>query len=165
MLLPTLLSLSLNLLPAEPATAPTLKPVGESRLKVLWFPIYHARLYSDDGRFDGIDAPLALDLTYLRDIDAEDLLKHTRSEWQRLNLYDGQASEAWLASLASIWPDVRAGDRLTLMMQPQQSTFYFNGEPIGTLADAQFGERFLAIWLHPDSRYPKLRNALIGKAP
>ncbi|MBY5921774.1 chalcone isomerase family protein [Ferrimonas balearica] len=163
MLTTLLLSLSLNALPTEAPSLAMMKPVGESRLKVLWFPIYHARLYSDDGRYDGIEPPLLLDLTYLRDIDAEDLLEHTRSEWQRLALYESRDSEAWLASLAAIWPDVAEGDRLTLMVQPQHSTFYFNGEPIGTIAESRFGEQFLSIWLHPDSRYPKLRNALIGQ--
>ncbi|MBY5992589.1 chalcone isomerase family protein [Ferrimonas balearica] len=163
MLATLLLSLSLNLPPTEAASAWTLEPVGESRLKVLWFPIYHARLYSDDGRYDGIEAPLALDLEYLRDIEAEDLVDHTRSEWQRLALYEGATSEAWLAELTRLWPDVAKGDRLTLVMNPKRSTFFHNGEALGSIDGLDFGERFLAIWLHPDSRYPRLRNALIGQ--
>ncbi|MBY6186401.1 chalcone isomerase family protein [Marinobacter hydrocarbonoclasticus] len=163
MLATLLLSLSLNALPVEAPAADRMKPVGESRLKVLWFPIYHARLYSDDGRFDGIEAPLALDLLYLRDIDAQDLVAHTRSEWKRLDLYRKDASEGWLSTLTKLWPNVAKGDRLTLVMGPEQSTFYHNGDPLGTIAGSQFGPDFLAIWLDPDSRYPKLRNALIGK--
>ncbi|MBW3139827.1 chalcone isomerase family protein [Ferrimonas balearica] len=164
MLATILLSLSLNVPLDQVSMAPPMKPVGESRLKVLWFPIYHARLYSDNGVYDGIEAPLALDLTYLRDIDADDLIDHTRSEWKRLNLYDAKTSEAWLMKLAQLWPDVASGDRLTLVMQPEQSVFFFNGEPLGHIAEARFGEQFLAIWLHPDSRYPKLRDALIGQS-
>ncbi|SHH77675.1 chalcone isomerase family protein [Ferrimonas marina] len=156
----TLVALSLVLSQASPLAA--LQPVGETRLKVLWFEVYNARLYSHNGDYNGIQAPLALELEYLRDIDADDLVEKTREEWQRLGLYRADQSEPWLNRLSTLWPDVEKGDRLTLKLEPDHSAFYFNDQPLGRVDGGGFGLSFVAIWLHPEARYPKLRSQLIG---
>ncbi|GAA5190305.1 chalcone isomerase family protein [Ferrimonas gelatinilytica] len=139
------------------------QPVGKTKLKVFWFPVYEAHLYSPDGEFRSLNHPLALRLRYLRDIDSKELVSSTRDEWQRLGLYHPDASETWLKQLASLWPDVEKGDELMFRYDGDSSHFFFNGEPLGSLSDSGFGPQFAAIWLHPNTRFPSLRRELIGE--
>jgi len=159
--------LLLSLLWAAPLAAAQLEdlhPVGDATLRVLFFTIYDSRLYTPDGDYEGVEPDLALQIIYRRDIAAADLIDRTRKEWRNLSLY-GEGSEAWLAQLTSLWPDIEQGDSLTLRVDAQlASRFYFNGKHIGTIDDPAFTEDFLAIWLSENSSYPRLRDQLVGEA-
>ncbi|EKE76720.1 chalcone isomerase family protein [Gallaecimonas xiamenensis] len=125
---------------------------GQGRYSYLFWDLYDARYYkAEDGQ--------ALSLTYLRAIDADDILAQTRKEWRRLDLGQPQ----WLAWLARYCPDVQAGDELRLEVQQQQSRLYFNGQLLASNDDPAFGPAFLAIWLSHKTRAPGLRQALLGK--
>jgi len=152
----------LALLLAGNAQAEQLQLVGQARLEVLFWSIYDSRLYTADGRYSDGQRPLRLELEYLRDIEAADLVEQTRNEWQHLQLRaDGK--ELWLQDLARLWPDVREDDVLALeMSESGRSTFLLNGKPLGSIDDPQFGPSFLAIWLSPDTSRPELRRSLIG---
>ena len=147
---------------AEPLTG--LKQVGAARLKVLFWNIYDSTLYSADGKYQQDAFPQALQLVYLRDIDAEELLKHTRDEWHRLGV-PKQSAQHWLSQLKAIFPDIKEGDELTLRVSEQgHSEFYFNSQAIGLITEAEFGSAFLRIWLDENSSYPKVREQLIGQS-
>lgn len=140
-----------------------LKPVGEGRLEVLFWPIYNSRLYSADGQYRERQRPLRLDIEYLRDIDADDLVAQTRSEWAHQELAD-ERQQLWLASLGRLWPDVSKNDVLSLLVDDSEvSTFYRNGELLGSINDPDFGRSFLGIWLSPKTSRPELRLSLIGQ--
>lgn len=152
----------LALLLAGNARAEQLQLVGQARLEVLFWSIYDSRLYTADGRYSDGQRPLRLELEYLRDIEAVDLVEQTRNEWQHLQLR-AQEKELWLQELARLWPDVREDDVLALeMSESGRSTFLLNGKPLGSIDDPQFGPSFLAIWLSPDTSRPELRRSLIG---
>ena len=152
----------LALLLAGNAQAEQLQLVGKARLEVLFWSIYDSRLYTADGRYRDGQRPLRLELEYLRDIEAADLVEQTRNEWQHLQL-PVQEKELWLEELARLWPDVREDDVLALEMRESgRSTFLLNGKPLGSIDDPQFGPSFLAIWLSPDTSRPELRRSLIG---
>ncbi len=152
----------LALLLAGNAQAEQLQLVGQARLEVLFWSIYDSRLYTADGSYTDGQRPLRLELEYLRDIEAADLVEHTRNEWQHLQLR-AQEKELWLQELARLWPDVREDDVLALeMSESGRSTFLLNGKPLGSIDDPQFGPSFLAIWLSPDTSRPELRRSLIG---
>ncbi|MCC2614742.1 chalcone isomerase family protein [Aestuariibacter halophilus] len=139
-----------------------LQKVGEATLSVLFWDIYTSRLYSPDGNYPGIQPPLALDIEYLRDISADDLVQQTDKEWQRLGI-DHQNVTDWLSMLSDLWPDIREGDRLTLRVEENgNSTFFYNHEAIGHIEDQAFAGHFLSIWLDPACRYPDVRKQLIG---
>jgi len=150
-------------------TGEPLRHVGEGRLRKFGFHVYDASTWAThsplppDGRVQG---PFVLQLVYARDIDAADLVDATRDAWSTLGLLDTDA-ERWLLTLASLWPDVSAGDCLALQLESNGvSRFWFNGKPLGAIADVTFGPRFAAIWLHPDSPEPSLRAKLLGgRAP
>lgn len=147
---------------ASAAETGPLQMVGEARLKVMFWPVYDSRLFSPDGSYSEGRRPLRLDIQYLRDIDAKDLVSHTRKEWERLQVAETDRLQ-WLASLARLWPDVGEKDVLSLVLDEQgRSTFLLNGEPLGDIDDPGFGEDFLAIWLSPDTSRPELRLSLLG---
>jgi hypothetical protein len=148
---------------AVPAGAAQLQKVGEAHLKVLLWPVYNSRLYSSDGNYVAGQRPVRLDIEYLRNIDAADLIARTADEWRHQDVTHERQPE-WLAQLAELWPDVAEGDVLSLLVDDRNvSTFYRNGERLGTLEDPDFGQHFLDIWLSPDTSRPELRLALLGQ--
>ncbi|GAB3034311.1 chalcone isomerase family protein [Bowmanella dokdonensis] len=159
------LALGLALFSIKPLASPLadLKLVGQAKLSVWFWDIYQSSLYSPDGKYRQGHYPLALQIRYLRDIKASELIEATEEQWQALALKD-KAIPSWLKQLESIWPDIQKGDELTLeVTQNRISRFYHNGEPIGTFEDPDFGPAFLAIWLAENASYPKLRGQLTGR--
>lgn len=147
--------------------APTeqLQPVGSTTLKVMFWTIYNSTLYTENGEYEGIEPGLALEIEYRRNIKREQLIGATRDQWQELGLYQSEVSENWLQELAGLWPDIRRGDSITLLVEADMSaSFFHNDRSLGTLQDAGFTETFLAIWLAENSTFPELREQLIGQS-
>lgn len=159
------LVLILSLLSTPAATSDSWQQVGQAKLSVLFWDIYVSRLYSLDGQYQSLNGPLLLRITYLRDIEADDLLDATQDEWDKLGL-DKQQTQTWLKELKQIWPDIKENQELSLVLaEDGSSEFYFNQAPIGAIRDKAFGASFLSIWLSPDTSYPALREQLIGVRP
>lgn len=147
-----------------PATvsANQLELVGEARLKVWLWPVYDSRLYSEGGEYRTGELPVRLEIEYLRDVRASDLIRHTLKEWQKQGI-DHPNKPAWVSFLDRIWPDVSREDVLALEVSDSgTSTFYLNGSRLGTIDDDDFGRHFLDIWLSPSTSHPALRNRLLG---
>lgn len=141
-----------------------LRPVGQGEMHWLWFKLYDATLYSQDGRYGPHRYPQALSLTYARDIDRQDILDATAQEWQRLAPGDSQAQARWLAALSGVLPDVKAGDRLTFYVDEQgQGELWLRDRSLGRIAEPGFSAAFLAIWLADNSRDPALTLRLRGQ--
>jgi hypothetical protein len=139
-----------------------LKKVGEAKLKVLFWDVYNSSLYSQTGEYQADDFPQALEINYLRDIDADDLIARTLGEWEKLGIKQDTFT-AWVSPMTEIFPNIKKGDTLLLnVSRDQQSEFYFNGKAIGKITDKNFGPSFLRIWLDENCSYPKVRNQLIG---
>lgn len=159
LLIPLLIAL---LLPLKALSSPIhdLTMVGEGKMRWLFWELYTARLYSEDGIYQQNDYPLALAIRYNRDIEKRYLLQATVQEWDRLGIaWTGR----WTMLLDNMWPSVTSGDELLLRINPEGiSQFYFNGEPIGEIDDPDFSRAFLAIWLSPQTREAGLRAKLIG---
>jgi hypothetical protein len=140
-----------------------LEKVGEAKLEVLFWSIYRSRLYCPDGSYEPGVRPLRLEIEYLRDIRSEDLVKRTGEEWEQLGVTDPQREE-WLATLRALWPDVSKNDVLAVELdENSRATFFHNERRLGSIEDPDFGQRFVDIWLSPDSSRPELRLALTGK--
>ena len=147
---------------AEAPQAEPLALVGEGTLKVLFWSIYHSRLYCPDGVYEPGVRPLRLEIEYLRAIKREDLVERTAEEWDKLGVTD-PARKRWLARLAELWPDVAKNDVLALELDRSgRATFRLNGDSLGVVEDPAFGEHFVDIWLSPETSRPKLRLALTG---
>jgi hypothetical protein len=141
-----------------------LKKVGEAKLTFMFWDVYQSHLYTETGEYLEDTYPVALDIQYLRDIKAKDLVHRTAQEWQKLGLQE-PIFTPWLAKLEAIWPNIVKNDKLLLVVDKyKKSTFYYNGQEIGELEDPAFGPGFLAIWLDDKASYPQLRKQLIGQA-
>lgn len=144
-----------------------LRLTGEAELRILFLSIYQSRLYTVNGSFESIDAPLALEIEYLKNVTAEKLVSSTRDEWVHQGIYDldTESAEAWLVQLQALWPDIKSRDVLLMRFnQDGSSEFFFNGKSLGVIQDDRFGPRFLAIWLAPETRFPATRQQLIGNS-
>lgn len=157
----TLLLLSLG--PTALAQTTELQKVGEAKLKVLLWPIYDSRLFTADGSYQAGQAPLRLEIQYLRDIESEDLVERTAEEWQAQQLSHPK-QQRWLDALSRIWPDVAKNDVISLELRENlQSYFYVNNTWVGTIEDPLFGQQFLDIWLSPQTTRPEIRRQLLGQ--
>ena len=139
----------------------SLSVVGQSEMNWLFWKVYDITLLSSTGRYQDNDYPVALSIEYARDIEASMLVDSTLNEWRRL---DVKWKTEWQQQLQDIWPSVKPGDELMLLVNsPGNSQFYYNGELIGEINDADFAPAFLAIWLSRDTREPQIRKQLLGE--
>lgn len=148
---------------------------GSGLLRWSLLRIYEARLYlnvrtrqtalDDMGAFAAA-SPFVLDITYLRNLSARDIILATHQEIVRLRpAIDLVKVDEWCVELEAILPDVLRQDRLSGHFVPNESvTFYWNGELVGRIASGPFCEAFAAIWLDPATRQPALRAALLGQS-
>ena len=84
-------------------------------------------------------------------------------EIRRLRALDDAAATRLEARLRAIFPDVKAGDRLTGVRVPGQGARFYSGERyVGRLDDEALADAFFAIWLDPRTRAPDLRRKLLG---
>ena len=137
--------------------------VGEARLKVLIWEVYDSALFTPSGRWQG-DAPYRLSLHYLRNIPAAKLVEETEKAWRDQGRNHPKLNQ-WLGLLGDLWPDITEGDNLVFGLNALgDSAFWFNGSPLGSIEDRDFGPLFGGIWLDPDTPRPELRAQLIGPA-
>ena len=140
----------------------TLQKCGEAKLRVLFWDVYESALFTPNGSYSPDTRPFRLDIRYLRDISARDLITQTEKEWLAQGLADPE-QEAWLQKLGEIWPDVETGDTLALLVDENgHSQFTMNGLEIGRIDHPGFSSAFSGIWLAETTTRPALRNALIG---
>lgn len=139
------------------------KKVGTAKFSVLFWDIYQSTLYTPSGSYSSESQPetLVFKITYLKDISAENLLERTIEQWQHLKVPE-KSYEAFIPVLEKLWPNIRAGDTLTLHLKDEQSLFYYNDEYIGLVDEKEFGQLFLSIWLSPNTSQRNLRAELIG---
>ena len=147
------------------AALPGVQRAGGSRLTVWGFQIYDASLWVAPGfrASDWAGKPLALELAYLRSFDGADIARRSLDEMQRAGPIAPEQAALWLRTMTQAFPDVKKGDRLTGIYEPGAGVrFLHNGRTTANVRDAQFAQRFFAIWLAPTSSEPALREALLG---
>jgi len=151
--------------PAVLADTANLRPLGESRLRVLVWHVYDAALWSASPVFDA-EGPFALDIRYAMDVRGADLAKRSVEEMRRLGHRDAATLARWESAMRAVFPDIRAGDRLVGVHVPgREARFYGAKGLIGVVADAEFARAFFAIWLDPRTSEPAMRLELLGLAP
>ncbi len=137
-----------------------LKTVGSGTLNWMFWKIYDISLLTENGTYEAGAKPLALKITYARDITRDQLVSSTIDEWERQEL---SWQQEWSTKLDEIFPDIAAGDQLVLRVdEKNNSAFFFNEKPIGIIEDDAFTEAFLAIWLSSNTRSPRLTRELTG---
>jgi len=166
------LALTLALLmSAAPALAhpelPGSRLQGEATLRYFGLRIYHARLWTlpDYRVSQPVDQPLVLELEYLRELKGPLIAERSLKEMRRgAQITDAQA-QRWLAEMQRIFPDVKAGDRISGQHLPGRGArFWHNGRLAGQIDDAEFARQFFGIWLAATTSEPGMRLALLGQA-
>lgn len=143
------------------------KPQGQSRLVVLGFQIYDAKLWAGEGFSSQqyADEAFALELRYLRNFSGAMIAERSLKEMRRLGEVNDEQAQRWLETMKKIFPDVKKGDQLIGIHRPDgTATFSLNGRPIGDVRDGAFARLFFGIWLSPKTSEPKLRSELLGAA-
>ena len=144
--------------------SPPSRMIGEGEYRWFGLRIYTAQLWAAQTPVT-LDAPLALRLTYARDISGQRLVDTSLDEVRRI---DGRTAsdatlERWRAALLQVLPDVRTGDHLTGVYLPARGArFYANDLFTGQIDDPALARAFFAIWLDPATRAPALRQRLLG---
>jgi len=154
-----------TILPAPPQL-PGSRLQGQATLSYLGLRIYHARLWTlpDFSSSRPAEQPLVLELEYLRELNANSIAERSLQEMRRGGSITEMQSERWLAEMQRIFPDVKAGDRITGQHLPGQGArFWHNGRPVGQINDAAFARLFFGIWLAPTTSEPEMRLALLGQ--
>lgn len=144
--------------------------VGQAQLSMLFFDIYQSELRAPNGQYresdDVTPHPLALSITYQRNISQDQLLNATMEQWQKLG-YREEVAQGWLTRLAEVFPNIEQGHNLTYVTNGQVGEFYYTRQSdtqrIGIIDDEAFNDAFVSIWLSPNTDYPRLRQQLIGK--
>ncbi|KPJ95669.1 MAG: hypothetical protein AMJ55_03360 [Gammaproteobacteria bacterium SG8_15] len=143
-----------------------LQAVGTGTIRWFGFTIYDASLWTGNGSFSNLEdsLPVALHITYRKNIKSSALAARTKEEWERLEIYSPVERGKWEKQLTDIWPSVKPGDSITTLVTNDRRThFYYNNELINSIDDPEFGIALLSIWLHPDTSQPALRSKLIGQ--
>jgi len=141
---------------------------GQMRFRLWGFDVYDARLWTLPGfSSQGFERqPLALELRYLRGVDADLIAERSLQELRRQATPTPEQAQRWLAEMRRVFPDVQPGDRLLGVHRPGEgAAFFHNGQPRGEIRDPEFARLFFGIWLSPRSSEPAMRQALLGSAP
>ncbi|MDR9828134.1 chalcone isomerase family protein [Vibrio sp. FNV 38] len=159
------------LITASGAIVDDWQKVGSAELDWLFFDVYRSDLLTPDGEYhlshDVTPHPLALLITYERDISSAQLLEATDEQWRKLG-FSAEDRKGWLEHLQRIFPDVQDGDELVYVSDGKLGEFRFKRVyqqewvALGYIKQEAFSDAFLSIWLSPNSQYPQLRRQLIG---
>ncbi len=141
-----------------------LKFVGNAVYSVLFWDLYKSQLSTSSGQYSELSGhdDLIYKIEYLKDVSAVDLVEYTIEQWQHLAINEQQYKD-YLPQLTAIWPNIKAGDSLALVVQNNSSAFYYNGELLGAMTGEHFATLFLDIWLSKNTSEPKLRAQLLGR--
>ncbi|MFA1029102.1 MULTISPECIES: chalcone isomerase family protein [Pseudomonas syringae group] len=143
---------------------PNAQVVGGGDLSLFGFRIYTARLLSPSRPFVA-DAPLALELTYHRAIDREDLVDASIDEIKRIsgNQVNERQLTEWRQQMNQSFVDVRPGMKITGVYLPGREARFYIGDTLQhVVPDSHFAKAFFSIWLDPKTRNPELREQLLG---
>ncbi len=147
--------------PSLAALTAGLRRWGSGEFRRWGFLVYEASLWASAE--DPLQPPLALALTYKRQLDGAKIAEASVSEIRNLQMADASTLNAWGQQMATIFPDVKAGDRIVGVYLPGGARFFYNGQWIGSIDDPAFARAFFAIWLDVRTSAPELRSLLLTR--
>lgn len=135
----------------------TLQKYGNGEMRRFGFLIYEAQLWA---AASPTDPPMALQLTYKRDIPGAKIVDASLDQMRALGANDQQLTY-WAGAMSRIFPDVKSGDQITGIYRPGSVTFLYNNREVGFIRDPDFARLFFGIWLDPRTSEPRLRSRLL----
>lgn len=134
---------------------------GSGEFRRFGFLVYEATLWAAGE--DPARPPLALKLTYKRNIAGRDIAEASVKEIRNLGIADESQLKLWGGQMERIFPDVRPGDHITGLYLPAGARFFHNDRLIGAVGEPGFARAFFAIWLDARTSAPDLRAALLRR--
>ncbi len=161
--------------PDEPAPAvhiamelPQARLAGQGGFTWFGLTIYQARLWVGRQGYRGSApeaAPFVLELRYERALDGRGIAEASVEQMRKIGAGSEPQRQSWLHTMARIFPDVKAGERLSGAYLPAAGArFYLDGKLLAEVPDAAFARAFFGIWLDPASSAGALRQALLLEA-
>jgi hypothetical protein len=141
--------------------------VGQQRFTYWGFEVYDASLWASApfAPDDWAKQLLVLELRYLRDFKGADIAQRSIDEMQGQRPLSTTQQNNWLATLQAFIPDVRAGEHITGIYTPDKGMQLLHQDRLlGEMRDTEFAQRFLGIWLAPETSQRKLRQQLLAGA-
>ena len=141
--------------------------VGQQRLTYWGFDIYDASLWASTPFAPDAWAKqtLVLKLRYLRDFKGADIAQRSIDEMQGQRALTPAQLKNWSAVLQALIPNVRSGESITGVYQPDKGMQLLHQDRLlGELSDTELAQRFLGIWLAPETSQRQLRQQLLARA-
>ena len=141
--------------------------VGQQRLTYWGFDIYDASLWANTSFAPETWAKqnLVLRLRYLRDFKGVDIAQRSIDEMQGQRPLTSAQLKTWSATLQTLIPNVRHGEFITGVYQPDKGMQLLHQDRLlGELSDTELAQRFLGIWLAPETSQRQLRQQLLARA-
>jgi Chalcone isomerase-like len=163
-------STSTTLPPELAAEFPGARLQGQGRLRFLGLRVYDAKLWVGaqaitENTSNFASLPFALELDYERNLKGKQVAERSLEEMKRQGEVAEDTAKRWLATMETLFPDIKKGDRLSALNVPGMGArFFMNGNLRGDVRDADFVRLFFGIWLSPKTSEPALREALLGRA-
>ena len=142
---------------------PNFQVVGTGVLKVFFMDIYSVTLHSKERNYSVSDQ-FALEFDYKKSVSKKTIVEASVDELSKAPDVGSVEIEAWKQILERGISDMQAGETASVVFSKSGDVEFWsgNGEPI-SFQDLKFAKNFVAIWLGPQTSYPKLRLALLGK--
>ena len=159
------LKLQAQTLPQElRPVVPAATLLGQAKMTFWGFEVYQATLWVAPGFTESSyeQSAFALELAYLRELRGRDIAERSITEMRRQAPMSPTQEAAWEGQMRALFPDVKAGDRITGVNQPGTgAVFWSNGSLLGEVRDPAFAKQFFGIWLARQTSEPQLRRALL----
>ena len=109
--------------------------------------------------------PMVEELRYLRDFKGADIAQRSIDEMQGQRALTPAQLKSWSATLQALIPNVRSGESITGVYQPDKGMQLLHQDRLlGELSDTELAQRFLGIWLAPETSQRQLRQQLLARA-
>jgi hypothetical protein len=141
---------------------------GTASYQFLFFPLYRGALYvgvgSNPDRFPA-DVPMRLELRYDRSISRHQLIRAAEGNLERFLDPEALRSIRERVDRLHRWyVGVEKDDRYVLQYIPGKGTeLFFNDQSLGAIPGYDFAEPYFSIWIGPEAKDRKVRDALLGK--
>ena len=142
---------------------PDLRVVGTGVLKVFFMNIYRLTLHSKEHDYSVSDH-FALEFDYQKSVSKKIIVDASMDELSKAPNSTSAEKKTWKQILEKGISDMQAGEKASVVFSDTGDVEFWseNRKPI-SFQNLKFAKNFAAIWLGPQTSYPKLRLALLGK--
>ncbi|HDR1021948.1 TPA: hypothetical protein QB352_001204 [Pasteurella multocida] len=126
------------------------------------FHVYTLSLYTETGQYEENTRPLMLTFNYAKPIEGKSFAISLMKEIETLKLTTINQQEH-LNVLKNLLPDFSPNDVLNYIALEEKGYFVLNDTILDYEFSSAFNDALLAIWLSPNTNFPKLQPKLLGK--